>query len=109
MALSRIEVSNAAREDMAVQSGWYAHNAGVDIAERYLAAFDATVKLIGTQPDIGRMRRFRDRRLKGLRSFAIQGAFRVHIIFYRVEGDAMLVFRVMHGMRDLPRRLVEPS
>jgi plasmid stabilization system protein ParE len=109
MALSRVEVSSAAREDLADQSRWYFDNAGVEIADRYLGAFDATVKLIAAQPDIGRARRFRDSRLKGLRSFAIQGAFRVHLIFYRVEGDAMLVFRVMHGMRDLPRRLAEQS
>jgi plasmid stabilization system protein ParE len=38
----------------------------------------------------------------------VTAPFRVHLIFYRVEGECLVVFRVMHGMRDLPRRLIEP-
>jgi plasmid stabilization system protein ParE len=30
------------------------------------------------------------------------------LIFYRNNGDALSIERVMHGARDLPRRLLEP-
>jgi len=38
----------------------------------------------------------------------LHGAFKVHLIFYRVETEELDVFRVLHGMRDLPRRLTQP-
>jgi plasmid stabilization system protein ParE len=34
--------------------------------------------------------------------------FHAHIVFYRVGGDVIEIFRVMHGARDLPRRLQQP-
>ena len=63
--------------------------------------------MLAAQPETGVPRRFRSRKLKGIRSILMSSAFRVHLVFYRVESHR-LVFRVMHGMRDLPRRLMEP-
>lgn len=37
---------------------------------------------------------------------AAEGAFHNHLLFYRVEEEALVLFRVLHGMRDLPRRLL---
>jgi|GEM_PF-329690 plasmid stabilization system protein ParE len=106
---SRIEVSEDARQDLALQHAWYSIEVGADIAERYLAAFRSTAELLAHQPSIGLLRRFRSPRLRDIRSFQMASPFRVHLIFYRVEGDCLVVFRVMHGMRDLPRRLIGPS
>ncbi len=100
-------VSEAAREDLEGQSQWYFLRAGQSTANRYLAAFDETLTLLATQPCLGTLRKFRDVRLRGLRSVVMFGAFRVHIVFYRAEEDHLLVFRVLHGMRDLPRRLTD--
>lgn len=94
--------------DLDLQYEWYADKAGEDVAERYLRAFHETKELLCRQPDLGRIRRFRDRRLAQLRSYRIEGSFEKHLIFYRVEDDALIVFRVLHGVRDLPRRLLEP-
>lgn len=101
-------VSDDAKEDLALQYGWYEREADRDIAERYLQAFMNTVALLVQQPEMGMVRRFQNSRLKGIRSFQMQGAFRVHLVFYRIEGDVLVVFRVLHGVRDLPRRLTEP-
>ena len=105
--ISRIEITEVAREDLASQSDWYREKAGVHVAEHYVGAVQETLKSLQRQPDLGRLRKYRDPRLCGLRSSTVQGAFRVHLIFYRVENDSLVVFRVMHGMRDLPRRLLE--
>jgi len=101
-------VSDAAKNDLAIQSAWYAHHADEDVAERYLTSFRHTLEVLSAQPDLGHPRRFRNPRLSGLRSMVMHGAFRVHLIFYRVENEALVVFRVMHGMRDLRRRLLQP-
>ncbi len=100
-------ISEAAREDPARQSNWYYHKAGADTAERYLAAFDSATALLAMQPETGTLRKFHDGRLRRLRSVIMFGAFRVHLIFYRAEAEQLVIFRVLHGMRDLPRRLLE--
>jgi toxin ParE1/3/4 len=105
---SRIELSEDARRDLALQHAWYSIEAGAEIAERYLAAFRGTAELLAHQPSIGLLRKFRSPRLRDIRSFQMASPFRIHLIFYRVENDCLTVFRVMHGMRDLPRRLTEP-
>ena len=108
MAGMRCEVSEDARQDLALQYGWYFRKAGEGVAERYLDAFRGAVDLIGRQTGIGVQRRFCDPRLKGIRSFQLPAPFRVHLVFYREESDGLVVFRVLHGMKDLPRRLVDP-
>lgn len=102
-------VSQEARNDLAIQSGWYARHAGEDIAERYLDSFRRTLNCVSEQPDLGHLRHFHDPRLSGLRSIILKGAFRVHLLFYRIEDDCLVVFRVIHGMRDLKRRLLTAS
>jgi len=104
----RSEVTEDARTDLALQYAWYARAANIDVAERYLSAFRQTVELLVGRPEAGRLRRFRDPRLHDIRSFQLRGAFSAHLLFYRLEDELLVVFRVMHGMRDLPRRLVEP-
>ena len=108
MSVTRQEVSDNAGEDLALQYNWYWREAGEDIAERYLTAFRQTIDLIGQQPELGALRKFRIPRLRGIRSFQMVKAFGVHTIFYRIETDTLVVFRVLHGMRDLPRRLLDP-
>lgn len=103
------EVTEDARADLSLEYSWYAEHAGVKIAEGYLEAFWRSTRALSHAPKMGGLRRFRDPRLSGLRSLHLEGAFRVHLIFYRVEGEALIVFRVLHGMRDLPRRLTEHS
>lgn len=103
-----IEQSEEATEDLRPQSIWYDVNAGQDVAERYLSSFVETAQQLAQQPDLGRKRHFRDPRLARLRSFTIQRAFNKHLIFYRIEADKLVIFRILHGMRDLPRRLLQP-
>jgi plasmid stabilization system protein ParE len=103
------EISENARLDLIVQYGGYVKKAGVEIAERYLESFKSTTQLLCTQPEMGMERKFRSSQLKHLRSFRLASPFGVHLLFYRIEGEDLVVFRVLHGMRDLPRRLVTSS
>ena len=108
MAAVRCEVGEDARQDLLLQYLWYFREAGTGIADRYLDAFRGAVDLLARQPGVGLQRRFRNPRLKGIRSFQLPAPFRVHLIFYREEGERLVVFRVLHGMKDLPRRLTQP-
>lgn len=103
-----VSIASRAETDLTHQYRWYLDNAGVEMAERFLAAFDETVARLAEQPELGKQRRFRARELAGIRSFPASGRFGVHLVFYRNERTALTIERVMHGARDLPRRLLEP-
>jgi plasmid stabilization system protein ParE len=107
MSLS-VSISGRAEADLTHQYRWYLDNASAEVAERFLQAFEATVDMLVRQPDLGRVRRFRAPELAGHRSFPVGVRFGVHLVFYRVSEDALSIERVMHGARDLPRRLLEP-
>ncbi|WP_395750422.1 type II toxin-antitoxin system RelE/ParE family toxin [Prosthecobacter sp.] len=108
MTRRRIIISDEALADLQLQSSWYAGHADLDIAERYLQSFEETLGDIARKPDLGRLRHFEHEKLSGLRSFGMAGAFHAHLVFYHFENDLVRVFRVVQGMRDLPRRLLEP-
>jgi len=94
--------------DLTDQYHWYLDNAGSEVAERFLAAFDEALERLAQIPTLGHPLRFRAAELRGMRSLAVGGGFGSHLIFYRIVGDGVSVERVMHGARDLERRLVEP-
>jgi plasmid stabilization system protein ParE len=106
MAL-RVEISDRAEVDLTNQYRWYVENANLEVADRVLAEFDAVARKLGRHPEFGRARRFRSPELAGIRSLPVGGRFGVHLVFYRKAADVLRVERVMHGARDLPRRLLE--
>lgn len=101
-------ISGRAEADLVNQYQWYLENAGEQIAERFLSAFDLLLERLSRNPEIGRQRQFRDPALKGIRSVALGRQFAVHLVFYRVDDNDLSVYRVMHGARNLAQRLLEP-
>jgi len=106
LSLYRSQDFNA---DFDQQYRWYLEQAGEDLAERFLAAVLATLKTLAVQPDLGRRRKFRHPALRKLCSFRVNPPFNRILIFYRVTNNTVEAWRLMHGARDLPRRLVEPQ
>ncbi len=104
-----VSIAGRAETDLTHQYRWYLDHAGAEVAEQFLAAFDDTAARLAEQPELGKRRRFRARELAGIRSFPAGGRFAVHLIFYRSGASTLSIERVMHGARDLPRRLLEPS
>ena len=100
--------SGRAEADLTNQYRWYLDNASADVAERFLATFDATMRRLVSMPTIGRLRRFRSPELQGIHSIMLSGGFSAHLVFYRVIGEMVSIERVMHGARDLEKRLTEP-
>ncbi len=94
-------------EDFVRQFGWYAREARATIAWRFHTELGITLRRLSNRPDLGRIRHFRDPRLHGLRSCAVDKPFGKLLIFYRASDDAIHAIRLMHGARDLSRRLLE--
>ena len=95
--------------DVEQQFEWYAVNAPWEIAERYLDAVEATCHLLSQHPLIGPLAGLKHPRLQEWRFIVVFRPFQKHLLFYEVKGDAVLMRRAMHGHRDLPRRLTEPT
>ena len=94
--------------DVEQQFEWYTVNANWEIAERYLAAVEATCRLLGQHPQLGPRGNFTHPRLREWRFFVVFRPFSKHVLFYEIAGDEVFMRRAMHGHRDLPRRLIEP-
>ena len=95
-------------DDFDLQYRWYLREAGEEVAGRYLAAVLGSLNELAQQPGLGRRRDFHHVELKDLRRFRVHPPFGVHLIFYRHTGPELFAERLMHGARDLPRRLLEP-
>jgi toxin ParE1/3/4 len=67
----------------------------VDVADRVIDSITARFELLVRQPYIGR-RRDEDIR-PGVRSFVVGD----YVIAYRVDGDNILILRVLRGSRDI--------
>ena len=70
-------------------------SSNIDIADRVIDSITARFALLARQPYIGR-RRDEDLR-PGVRSFVVGD----YVIAYRVDGDNVLVLRVLRGSRDI--------
>ncbi len=69
--------------------------ATIDVADRLIDSITARFALLARQPYIGR-RRDEDLR-PGVRSFVVGD----YVIAYRVDGDNILILRVLRGSRDI--------
>lgn len=71
-----------------------------DAATRVVeAAFETFAALTG-HPRLGRARKFKDPRLRGMRSIGVRG-FPNYLIFYRVIREVVHIHHVYHGARDI--------
>ena len=102
-----IEKSPQFHADVTKQFGWYFDAASEELAWRFFNAVDQTLRKLAWKPDLGRVRRFRNPVLHELRSFRVESPFNRFLIFYRAAADKLEAWRLMHGARDLPRRLAE--
>jgi toxin ParE1/3/4 len=75
-----------------------------EAALRFLEAIDGTVENLARQPLKGRLRKFRGRDLKNIRSWRVDG-FENYLIFYRFAGMRLEILRIKHGAMDFPLAL----
>jgi toxin ParE1/3/4 len=89
----------AASRDLVEQFVYLAENAGLDIADRFLANAESSFNALADQPKIGAPLTLRDPALAGLRKWRVKG-FDNHLIFYLPRPDGVSIIRVLHAARD---------
>ena len=97
----------AAKRDLVAQWVWYAENASIEVADRFLRAVDDTLKLLSLQPESGREILFRKPELQGMRRFPVSDGFEKILLFYFPLQNGVDLVRVIHGSRDLEQLLAE--
>jgi toxin ParE1/3/4 len=93
-------ILQAARNDIVRQFDWYFDQASLVVAERFLAAVQASVSVLLEQPEIGSPRKFTAKSLVGLRSWPVKD-FEDLRIYYLALPAEITVIRVLHGRRDV--------
>jgi plasmid stabilization system protein ParE len=104
----RIQRSEWFIGDLEHYASWYDHEAGWDVAERYLRSVASTLSRLAEMPDIGRLTFFTAAELRGLRCWPVERPFNKHLIFYRHDETILFAERIVHGARDLPKSLTQP-
>lgn len=79
----------------------YLHERDPDVALRFLATIDRTVEGLAQQPMKGRLRRFKARGLRHIRSWRVDD-FENYLIFYRTTKQRLEILRIKHGAMDFP-------
>lgn len=95
--------------DIALQADYYAQRENVALAQRFIEAIKTTVRLLASHPWLGKETHYDHPKLADIRFFLVRKPFDKHLIFYRVSGSTLDIIRVIHGLRDLPRELINPS
>ncbi len=84
----------------------YLQQFGEALADRFIDRVDQSLQLLARQPGLGRPGRYRHPRLTGLRVWPVANPFGDWLIFYWDRTPHVHLFRLVHGARDLPHRLV---
>ena len=105
--MARVLKREGAVRDLIQQWVWYAENASIEVADRFLVAADNTLNLLSTQPERGLPFFVRKTELLGMRRFPISDGFDKILLFYFPLQDGVDLVRVVHGSRDLRELLAE--
>jgi toxin ParE1/3/4 len=79
-----------------------------DAAIRFLDAIDLTIDGLALQPLKGRLRNFRGKDLKNIRSWRVDD-FENYLIFYRFSEMRLEILRIKHGAMNFPQALRQDS
>ena len=102
MRPAELVLSDASVADIPEQGDWYVDQSGETLAKRWEKAVTKAVLSVVSRPTSGAPCTFQSPELHGVRRAAISG-FPKHLLFYRFDGEAIFILRVVHGARDLER------
>jgi toxin ParE1/3/4 len=100
MSCPKLCLSDVTVNDILEQADWYQQRSGPALAKRWESAVTSALVRIVDNPQSGARSSFHADELRGIRRMSVV-RFPKHLIFYRVEGDEILILRVIHGARDL--------
>jgi len=77
-----------------------------DVATQVVESTYETIVTLASTPTIGKLHKFRNPHLKGIRSCHVSG-FHNYLIFYRIAPGEIQVLHVYHGARNIEALLDE--
>ena len=89
----------AARRDLVEHFVYLAEEAGLDVAERFLANAEASFNDLAQQPKMGAPLTLKPPDLANVRKWRIKG-FDNHLVFYEPRPDGVSIVRILHATRD---------
>ena len=107
----RPEIRTRARGDMLRQFRWYCKHATLEVADSFMAEVDAEILRLSARPNVGVRCRFpgMSARFQDYYFVPLSRPYDVFLVFYKFDATSLLVLRVLHGSRDMPRRLREAA
>jgi toxin ParE1/3/4 len=105
--VARVLKREEAKKDLIAQWVWYAENASVEVADRFLGAVEKAPASLSTQPESGAPIFANKAELQGMRRFAVSDGFERILLFYFPLKDGVDLIRVVHGSRDLEQLRAE--
>lgn len=86
--------------DVNSHAEYYRLNASLAVASKFYDAVNASVTMLGMQPELGESCSFVRLRESNIRFRRVQG-FGEYVVFYRFDGAVIEVLRVLHGKQDM--------
>lgn len=97
----RVRGRPAARRDLIAQWVWYAEEAGIAVADRFLAAVDTTLRRVAEHPRSGRLLHPALHPKLPIRVVPVGSGFHSILLFYLASEDGVELVRAIRGSRDL--------
>jgi hypothetical protein len=70
------------------------------LAWQFTASLEISLTKLSIQPDLGRLRQFRNPNIRAVRSFAVTHPLESVLIFYRATSSSVDAFRLMDSTRS---------
>ena len=103
----RVDYAPWFEADLHLRIAWYTEQSGIELGERFILAVDATIRKLAENPHVGKRPYPKDPDVAELHAILLERPFNKYILYYRVTTGRLLLERLIHGARDLPRRLLE--
>ena len=97
--MHRVFVRVTARRDLVGHYVYLAENAGLEIADRFMANVEESFTDLARQPNMGSPVALRAPDLAGMRKWQIK-EFKKYLIFYLPRPDGVSIVRVLHSAQD---------
>jgi toxin ParE1/3/4 len=107
LATKPVQFRDLATIDLESASSYYAAEAVVATAIRFVDAVEATAQRIGRNPSLGSLRFAYELSLPDLRVMAVSKF--PYLLFYVERENSVDVWRLLHASRDIPASLQEPD
>jgi toxin ParE1/3/4 len=102
-----VQLRRVAADDIDAALEYHLHEAGADVARRFLSAVERTLVAIGRTARSGSLRFAYELEIPDLRCWPLTRY--PHLVFYVEHADHVDVWRLLHTRRDIPTTLADTS